>query len=156
MILKSKRYIHYTYIKIWDSSGIYCIMQVCIPGLHLSLGIFNRLFSLLENACHELDLLQAEKIGGENTAGTSFGRYSAALRKMMEQKRLLDVTEQIIRDGSHLIAQLATRLADPETNPQLQMCQDWMLQQTRKAESLVLKDLLGSVCMHVKHHCMHM
>ena len=74
----------------------------------------------------------------------------------MEQKRLLDATEQIIRYGSHLIAQLAMRLADPETNPQLQMCQDWVLQQTRKAEILVWKDVLGSVCMHAEHHCMHM
>ena len=30
-------------------------MLVCIPGLHLSLGIYNRLWTLLEEACHELD-----------------------------------------------------------------------------------------------------
>ncbi len=30
-------------------------MKVCIPGLHLSLGIFNRLWTLLEKRCKELD-----------------------------------------------------------------------------------------------------
>lgn len=29
--------------------------QVCIPDLHLSLGIFNWLWNLLEDACSELD-----------------------------------------------------------------------------------------------------
>ena len=59
---------------------------MCIPGLHISLGIFNRLYSLLENACHELDLLQAEKDtgAGDTRAGTSFGQYSAALRRLSE------------------------------------------------------------------------
>ena len=62
---------------------MYIYTQVCIPGLHISLGIFNRLYSLLENACHELDLLQAEKDTGarDTRAGTSFGQYSAALRR---------------------------------------------------------------------------
>ncbi len=30
-------------------------MKVCIPGLHLSLGIFNRLWTLLEKRCKEID-----------------------------------------------------------------------------------------------------
>ena len=64
---------------------MYIYTQVCIPGLHISLGIFNRLYSLLENACHELDLLQAEDTGaGDTRAGTSFGQYSAALRRLSE------------------------------------------------------------------------
>ncbi len=28
---------------------------MCIPGLYLSLGVFNRLWTLLENSCKELD-----------------------------------------------------------------------------------------------------
>jgi len=31
-------------------------MQVCIPGLHISLGVFYKLFTLLEAAAHELDI----------------------------------------------------------------------------------------------------
>ncbi len=31
-------------------------MQVCPPGLHITLGIFYRLFQLMEDDCHELDV----------------------------------------------------------------------------------------------------
>jgi hypothetical protein len=32
------------------------LSQVCPPGLHITLGIFQRLFNLLEEECHMLDL----------------------------------------------------------------------------------------------------
>ena len=37
-------------------------IQVSLPGLHISLGVFDRLWTLLEDACTELDLLLAEHI----------------------------------------------------------------------------------------------
>ena len=95
-------------------------VQVCIPGLHLSLGIFNRLYTILENAYHELDLLQAERNGVENLAGTSFGSYSAAHLQVLPKNRLLELTQQVCRDGGQLMAYLALRLADADTSPQLQ------------------------------------
>ena len=36
------------------------ILQISIPGLHLSLGIFKRLFDLLEQDLDQLDMLIAE------------------------------------------------------------------------------------------------
>lgn len=36
------------------------LIQVRLPGLHMSLGIYDRLWSLLEGACTELDLLLAQ------------------------------------------------------------------------------------------------
>ena len=49
----------------FESSKIYIVnshppyskmeMQVCPPGLHISLGIFYRLFQLMEDECHVLD-----------------------------------------------------------------------------------------------------
>ena len=33
--------------------------QVCIPGLHISLGVFLKLYTMLEGAAHELDVLIA-------------------------------------------------------------------------------------------------
>ena len=78
-------YYMYKYMYILPTI-IHTIVQVCIPaGLHISLGIFNRLYNLLEDACHELDSLQTETdTGAESQGGTSFGRYSAALRKLTE------------------------------------------------------------------------
>ena len=40
------------------------LLQVCIPGLHLSLGVFDCLWTLLEEACTELDLRLAIELGG--------------------------------------------------------------------------------------------
>uniref|UniRef100_A0A1X7VBE2 Uncharacterized protein n=1 Tax=Amphimedon queenslandica TaxID=400682 RepID=A0A1X7VBE2_AMPQE len=34
--------------------NIYGISGVCPPGLHITLGIFQRLFNLLEEKCHQL------------------------------------------------------------------------------------------------------
>ena len=33
-----------------------CLLQVAIPALHVSLGIFQKLYELLENAAHKVDL----------------------------------------------------------------------------------------------------
>ena len=61
-----------------------------MPGLHLSLGIFNRLFELFEEACTRLDLKFAcrqdttTSIGGE-----SFQNYVAL------HKKLVDLRQQV-------------------------------------------------------------
>ena len=41
----------------------YIYLQVCPPGLHITLGIFYRLFVLLEEVAHELDLRCAVQHG---------------------------------------------------------------------------------------------
>ena len=53
-------------------------LQVCPPGLHITLGIFFRLFSLLEDECHELDL--AHMLHGAQ-AGSSYEQYLVSLQK---------------------------------------------------------------------------
>lgn len=55
---------------------------MCIPGLHLSLGIFNRLWELLEHECEELDLTLAYSIGtGSGGGGGTFTHYVDTLRQ---------------------------------------------------------------------------
>ena len=70
----------------------------------------------LENACHELDLLQTERDTGENQAGTSFGRYLAALRRLSELQRLYEVTKQVCIDGDQLLMHLALSILNAENN----------------------------------------
>lgn len=48
--------------------------QVCIPGLH-SLGIFNRLWTLLEEACTDLDFKLVQVGGAGDCGGSSFISY---------------------------------------------------------------------------------
>ena len=54
-----------------------------MPGLHISLGIFDRLWELLESACVELDLEFAEHNSG-GTFGEAFANYSSALKESIK------------------------------------------------------------------------
>ena len=115
-------HVHITYNNTYNCA-LYHIIQVCIPGLHISLGIFNRFYNLLENACHELDLLQAETdTGAESQAGTSFGRYSAALRKLTELQHLHDTTEEACKNGEQLLLYLTLHLPDAAKDRQGLAC----------------------------------
>ena len=75
---------------------------MCIPGLHLSLGIFNCLYTLLESACEDLDT----KVAGSGVAagGASFQKYSLALKQLreVEEKQSTD------RQKMKVFMQLAT------------------------------------------------
>ena len=86
---------------------------MCPPGLHITLGIFFRL--LLEDECHELDLVHA--IHGAQT-GPSYERYIAALWR----KRNIEEDIRVLRDYMHQLDQLVTlasiALPNPTTNVQ--------------------------------------
>lgn len=69
-------------------------IQVCLPGLHISLGVYNRLWELLEGACTGLDLLLAEYIQEEGGAGNTYDRFVAALRKREQLKSSRATEEQ--------------------------------------------------------------
>ena len=58
---------------------------MCLPGLHITLGIFYRLFCLLEDECRNLDL----KVATESSAaegGPSYSRHVDSLKTLMKLK----------------------------------------------------------------------
>lgn len=63
--------------------------QVCPPGLHITLGIFYRLFSLLESECHLLDLKITEE-DSTDEGGASYANHLRALQKFKNLKDQLD------------------------------------------------------------------
>ena len=73
----------------------YDVKQVCLPALHITLGIFYRLFNLLENECHKLDLKSALLRSSVSTT-VSYATYATAMQKV----------QQITEDTQHLQAQL--------------------------------------------------
>lgn len=97
-------------------------LQVCLPALHVSLGIFYRLYTLLEQASHQLDLkLAQEKNGSEQLGGVTFMEYSSKLETLHK------LTEE--RDGHvqavGVLEQLVTRMAltaTSEDSAQAQIC----------------------------------
>ena len=68
--------------------------QVCIPGLHISLGVFYKLFTLLEAAAHELDILIAITIGRDPSHHQpdqhEFGEYVRELQKISALREEVD------------------------------------------------------------------
>ena len=65
-------------------------MQVCPPGLQISLGIFLRLYNLLEEACTKLNLCVVLQGAG----GDTYHRYVKALMKLSVEKEKLERTKR--------------------------------------------------------------
>ena len=65
--------------------------EVCLPGLHITQGIFVKLFDLLEDACHQLDLQLAYTYmyTEESSSSSSFTRYAEELNKLQVAKAKL-------------------------------------------------------------------
>eukprot|EP00731_Ephydatia_muelleri_P003359 Em0001g3359a len=65
------------------------IDQVCLPGLHITQGIFVKIFDLLEDACHQLDLQLAYTYTEESSSSSSFTKYVEELHKLQVAKAKL-------------------------------------------------------------------
>lgn len=59
-------------------------MQVCIPGLHISHGIFNCIWSLFGGALTELDLKLARLESGDKTptGSSTYDHFSSLLQRI--------------------------------------------------------------------------
>ena len=89
--------------------------QVCPPGLHISLGIFFRLFTLLEDECHELDVCHSSQLQG-SAAGSSFRAFVAAMKRQAELRDNINrVATQIA--GLEQLLTLALVSLPPNTPP---------------------------------------
>ena len=53
-----------------------------MPGLHISQGIFLKIFNLLENACHDLDVKMALIHSGQNTLSPSYTHHVLNLQEL--------------------------------------------------------------------------
>jgi hypothetical protein len=88
------------------------------PGLHISLGIFYRLFTLLEMDCHKLDLRMARLPGGEGaSAGPSFEDHVSLLQERQALQNaesnpqlsvLLQETDKKRREISTMVRMIST------------------------------------------------
>ena len=118
-------------------------MQVSLPGLHITLGVFYRLWSLLEEACHQLDLELSKRTAPLSTDRGSFSQYTKVvsdLAKLEEEKNEL---RPYALNLSSLIAQLGSQLQDPENHLLLTSLGQEAATVTKK-----LREVVG-----FKHHC---
>lgn len=104
---------------------------MCLPGLHISLGIFFRLYTLLEEACHQLDLTAADLNQGQG--GASFATYSADIRAI---SKLRDDVQRS-RHNVATLEQLCT-LCILTSDPNLQQAKDETKTQKQLLQNMVL------------------
>lgn len=86
------------------------ITKVCIPGLHLSLGIFLRLWNLLEESCNELDLRVALAPTGQDVSDT----LSAKLEKRFLMKAKLEEKRQYTLMLEQMVTYFSLTLPTPQ------------------------------------------
>lgn len=114
------------------------VLQICLPGLHMGLGIYDCLWELLEGACTELDLLEAQhsSSGGEEN---SFQEYVAALKERDNLDQKLATAEERVT----ALDQLVTFFSLHSPNP----AHDQNLKALREASS---RSLLGVAAVVIK------
>ena len=97
---------------------LHYVQQVCIPGLHLSLGIFDRLWTLLEGACKEIDFLCAVD-GAGDTSVEGFRKLSSLKNDIETQQKYIDVLTEILTfsllTGSNMESLWGARLESVES-----------------------------------------
>lgn len=97
--------------------------QVCPPGLHISLGIYDRLWELLEAACTELDLLLA-KYTSAGGLDNSFEEYVSALRKREELNSKLTAAEGRVRALDEQVTFFSLHTPNAAVNQQLKILRE--------------------------------
>ena len=80
---------------------------MCLPGLHITLGVFTKIFKLFEDTCHELDLKLACSSSQTAASSSSFDEYHQEMLKMLSAKE--DLTSQLQELNVH--EQLTTYLS---------------------------------------------
>ena len=104
----------------------YAGFQICLPGLHMSLGIYDRLWELLEGACTELDMLLAKhtSTGGAGGLGNSFDEYVAALRKREQLNEKITTCQQRASVLDQLVTCLSLHTPNAAQNPHLKVLRE--------------------------------
>ena len=104
-------------------------MQVCPPGLHIMLGIFTKMFHLLEALCCQLDLELARQTTDFDSS--SFSKYSQALQRLSVLQAELENTQH----SQEVLQQVATYVAlvHGEKNP---LAVDLLKQSAEKKKSV--------------------
>ena len=112
---------------------------MCLPALHISLGVFYRLYTLLEHATHELDLaLAREKSDCGQLGGRTFNQYTELLHSMHQLKEERDAH----LEAAGALDQLLTRMAlclptEQSATTQIQCVAEAITSYRKKADELV-------------------
>ncbi len=103
----------------------------------MSLGIFYRLFNLLEEECERLDLEMAARQSGESLGGSSFQRYLEAQRRLVTLKEQQQMEEQKVLLFTQLATYTSLLVAQAHLNPCVQRLRQEASSSKRDLDNLV-------------------
>ena len=119
------------------------MLQVCPPGLHITLGIFQRLFNIFDNDCHHLDLqliLKEEDLPLASSAVQEYQRTRAAIFALEEEHtRIINENDQ----AQQILTLLLISLPDCSqflSQPQIQAVSSLLNYNTRRLTDIVSYD----------------
>jgi hypothetical protein len=111
--------------------------QICLPALHISLGIFYRLYTLLEQAAHQLDLQLAQERSGGELGGETFGEYSQKIEKLHQLTEERDAHVQAIAALEELVPRMAlTATSEDSARAQINYVEQGINECRKKAQEL--------------------
>lgn len=112
--------------------------QVCLPGLHISLGIFQRLYDLLEQECHDLDPLLGAHLNKQlpEDATPAFSQYATTYDELHKCREGLNTYRQQLSFLQQALTLLALNTSDSQT-PQLVVIRQEAEKCSREISTLV-------------------
>ena len=125
---------------------MYCF-QICIPGLHISLGLFLKFFDMMKDECEELDIKVAKhkaetaNAEGELLTATEFDTYVQTVRDAREHERVAKSNRQSAQQVQEYVAQQITvhdqDLTEDNPNPFLVQLLGYAAEMVKKVEEEV-------------------
>lgn len=120
------------------------LLQVAIPSLHISLGVFQKLYDRLEAAAHEVDILRTteESLSEMDDSPQTRKTYDEHISRVREANHLKHEAEEK-RLAAHKMAELAnwlhlsTQQTVEETPPLVAQLYDQEKHLNLKADQLV-------------------
>ena len=80
---------------------------MAISALHVSLGISNKLFKMLENACHQLDVKTAEAGYMSGNSSNEFTEYVTTLQTIRQYEEEISKLEDSARTAEEIALWIA-------------------------------------------------
>ncbi len=103
---------HYTFIRV-------TFHKVCLPGLHITLGVYLRLFTLLEDDCHKLDMEMAELTSPQSGDRPSYTNYTKVIQTERDLLDELDCMKGQLKWLEQTLTLTTLNSSNPSTDPQV-------------------------------------
>ena len=126
--------------------------QVCLPGSQITLGILIRLFTLMEDECHKLDLEMAES-GSAVPSSSDSSTYTNFIAVVQRERALVDKKSNL-EDQIKFLEQTLSFLLLTSSSSSLPANAVEKIIGNKKEQILVIVSKEAK-CTHIHNHIFH-